>query len=136
MLIPIIGNHWKLSRRIARHDTWLVTVQPAELLQLSCKSQKTRCKQRGIQLAALQSSGVFDPRGSRKISMQAWLLGSLLAGIKSSEAISEILFTALLDLLLSFFDHANTGSAFSMITLISSMSLPVANAICSNVKLF
>ena len=28
------------------------------------------------------SSGVFDPRGSRQISMQAWLLGSLLAGIK------------------------------------------------------
>ena len=28
-------------------------------------------------------SGVFDPRGSRQISMQAWLLGSLLAGIKN-----------------------------------------------------
>ena len=28
------------------------------------------------------SNGVFDPRGSRQISMQAWLLGSLLAGIK------------------------------------------------------
>ena len=29
------------------------------------------------------SNGVFDPRGSRQISMQAWLLGSLLAGIKN-----------------------------------------------------
>ena len=29
------------------------------------------------------SNGVFDPRGSRQISMQAWLLGSLLAGIKT-----------------------------------------------------
>ncbi len=29
-----------------------------------------------------QSCGAFDPRGSRQISMQAWLLGSLLAGIK------------------------------------------------------
>ena len=47
------------------------------------KSQIPRCKQRGIKLAALQSSGVFDPRGSRQISMQAWLLGSLLAGIKN-----------------------------------------------------
>ena len=28
------------------------------------------------------SNGVFDPRGSRQISMQAWILGSLLAGIK------------------------------------------------------
>ncbi len=45
-------------------------------------NQRPRCKQRGIKLAALQSSGVFDPRGSRQISMQAWLLGSLLAGIK------------------------------------------------------
>ncbi len=26
--------------------------------------------------------GVFDPRGSRQISMQAWLLGSLLRGNK------------------------------------------------------
>ena len=44
-------------------------------------NQRPRCKQRGIKLAALQSSGVFNPRGSRQISMQAWLLGSLLAGI-------------------------------------------------------
>ena len=27
-------------------------------------NQRPRCKQRGIKLAALQSSGVFDPRGS------------------------------------------------------------------------
>lgn len=27
-------------------------------------------------------NGIFDPRGSRQISMQAWLLGSLFAGIK------------------------------------------------------
>ncbi|MFR1370712.1 MAG: hypothetical protein ACLSA0_11200 [Eisenbergiella massiliensis] len=32
--------------------------------------------------ATLHSSGVFDPRGSRQIAMQAWLLGSMLAGIK------------------------------------------------------
>ena len=32
------------------------------------------------------SSGVFDPRGSRQISMQAWLLGSLLAGINVQTA--------------------------------------------------
>ena len=29
------------------------------------------------ELAALQSNGVFDPRGSRQISVQAWLLDSL-----------------------------------------------------------
>ena len=45
-------------------------------------NQRPRCTQRDIKLVALQSSGVFDPRGSRQISMQAWLLGSLLAGIK------------------------------------------------------
>ena len=32
--------------------------------------------------APAASNGGFDPRGSRQISMQAWLLGSLLAGIK------------------------------------------------------
>ena len=46
-------------------------------------NQRPRCTQRDIKLVALQSSGVFDPRGSRQISMQAWLLGSLLAGIKN-----------------------------------------------------
>ena len=43
-------------------------------------NQIPRCKQR---VSNLQSSGVFDPRGSRQISMQAWLLGSLLAGINT-----------------------------------------------------
>ena len=33
------------------------------------------------------SSGVFDPRGSRQISMQAWLPGSLLAGIKRTASV-------------------------------------------------
>ena len=32
-------------------------------------------------LAALQSSGVFNPRGSRQMCMQACPLGSLFAGI-------------------------------------------------------
>ena len=47
---------------------------------------KTPLQARGIKVAALQSSGVFDPRGSRQISMQAWLLGSLLAGINAANA--------------------------------------------------
>ena len=56
-------------------------------------NQRPRCTQRDIKLVALQSSGVFDPRGSRQISMQAWLLGSLLAGIKSAASeISEAAF--------------------------------------------
>ena len=42
-------------------------------------SQQPRCKQRGVKLAALQSSGVFDPRGSRQMCMQACPLGSLPA---------------------------------------------------------
>ena len=50
-------------------------------------NQSPRCKQRGIKLAALQSSGVFDPRGSRQMCMQACPLGSLLAGIKLSSGI-------------------------------------------------
>ncbi|WP_321024966.1 hypothetical protein [Eisenbergiella porci] len=50
----------------------------------------------GIKLVALQSSGVFDPRGSRQISMQAWVLGSLLAGIKKrAESSIFHLFSAL-----------------------------------------
>ena len=48
------------------------------------QNQRPRCKQRGIKLAALQSSGVFDPRGSRQMRMQACPLGSLLAGIKKT----------------------------------------------------
>ncbi len=32
--------------------------------------------------APAASNGGFDPRGSRQISIQAWILGSLLAGIK------------------------------------------------------
>ena len=51
------------------------------------KSQRPRCKQRGIKFVALQSSGVFDPRGSRQMCMQACPLGSLLAGIKLSSGI-------------------------------------------------
>ena len=47
-------------------------------------SQQPRCKQRGVKLAALQSSGVFDPRGSRQMCMQACPLGSLPAGIKKA----------------------------------------------------
>ena len=46
-------------------------------------SQKPRSKLRGIKLAAQQSCGVFDPRGSRQMDMQACPLGSLLAGIKN-----------------------------------------------------
>ena len=55
-------------------------VNDGELFPTSA-NQKPRCKQRGIKLAALQSSGVFDPRGIRQISMQTWLFSSLLAGI-------------------------------------------------------
>ena len=43
---------------------------------------KTPLQATGYQICSAASSGVFDPRGSRQISMQAWLLGSLLAGIK------------------------------------------------------
>ena len=69
---------------------------------------KTRCKQRGIKLAALQSSGVFGlrsasvgakhvplahsppPRGSHQISMQAWLSGALPAEIKKFSRIVKM----------------------------------------------
>ena len=37
------------------------------------RNQRPRCKQRGIKLAALQSSGVFDPRGSRQMSASSHL---------------------------------------------------------------
>jgi hypothetical protein len=55
------------------------------------KNQIPRCKQRGIKLATLQSSGVFDPRGIRQLAVQARPLGSLLAGIKALlETINKI----------------------------------------------
>ena len=53
-------------------------------------NQRPRCKQRGINLAALQRRKclsdilVFDPRGIRQMCMQACPLDSLLAGIKIS----------------------------------------------------
>jgi hypothetical protein len=58
---------------------------PSALLLHSRKPTKsnTLCKQRGIKLATLQSSGVFDPRGIRQLAVQARPLGSLLAGIKN-----------------------------------------------------
>ena len=46
------------------------------------QKSKTPLQATGYQICSAASSGVFDPRGSRQISMQAWLLGSLLAGIK------------------------------------------------------
>ena len=51
-----------------------------------CKS-KAPLQATGIKFVALQSSGVFDPRGSRQMCMQACLLGSLLAGIKERKTI-------------------------------------------------
>ena len=50
-------------------------------LSIGLVNQIPRCKQRGIKLATLQSSGVFDPRGIRQLAVQARPLGSLLAGI-------------------------------------------------------
>ena len=49
-------------------------------------------------------SGVFDPRGSRQISMQAWLLGSLLAGINNRRNIMS-------KKIIGFIGGGNMGSA-------------------------
>ena len=43
---------------------------------------KIRSKLTGHQICNAASCGVFDPRGSRQMDMQACPLGSLLAGIK------------------------------------------------------
>ena len=45
------------------------------------ESQIPRSKLRGIKLVSQQSCGVFDPRGSRQMDMQACPLGSLPAEI-------------------------------------------------------
>ncbi len=55
-----------------------------------CGNQIPRCKQRGIKLATLQSSGVFDPRGIRQLAVQARPLGSLLAGIQQDYRYEQI----------------------------------------------
>ena len=52
---------------------------------------KTPLQATGYQICSAASSGVFDPRGSRQISMQAWLLGSLLAGINGSLPVEKVL---------------------------------------------
>ena len=49
-----------------------------------CLSQIPRSKLRGIKFAAQQSCGVFDPRGSRQMDMQACPPGSLPAEIKNA----------------------------------------------------
>ena len=67
----------------------LIGIGSASRFSLYLGSQIPRCKQQGIKFVALQSSGVFDPRGSRQMCMQACPLGSLLAGIKSREPLPE-----------------------------------------------
>jgi len=81
--------------------------------------KRPSCKQRGIKFVALQGSGGFElrsasvcakrvsqalgtPRGSRRISMQAWLLGSLPAGINSYKNVftnASIYYTVYMNLL-------------------------------------
>ncbi len=60
------------------------TSQLSKMIPTDTFNQKPRCKQRGIRLAALQGSGVFDPRGIRQITMRTWLFSSLPAGINNS----------------------------------------------------
>jgi hypothetical protein len=52
-------------------------------------SQRPRSKLTGYQTCSAASCGVFDPRGSRQMEMQAFPLGSLLAGIKGEHYESE-----------------------------------------------
>ncbi|MCD8336976.1 MAG: DUF3990 domain-containing protein [Lachnospiraceae bacterium] len=51
---------------------------------IALRSQIPRCKHTGHQICSDASIGVFDPRGSRQISVQARLLGSLLRGNKKA----------------------------------------------------
>lgn len=51
------------------------------ILSYFYKTGKDPVKQRNIKFLALQSNGVFDPRGDRQLCMQPYPLGSLLAGI-------------------------------------------------------
>ena len=65
----------------AYNASLLIGIGSASRFSLYLGSQIPRYKQQGIKFVALQSSGVFDPRGSRQMCMQACPLGSLLAGI-------------------------------------------------------
>ena len=51
------------------------------MTQTIVSKSNTPLQATGHQSCNAASSGVFDPRGSRQISMQAWLPGSLPAGI-------------------------------------------------------
>ena len=61
-------------------ELFLTLIECVEYLD-PAKRQKPRCKQRGIKFVTLQSSGVFDPRSSRQMDMQAYPHGSLPTGI-------------------------------------------------------
>ena len=56
-----------------RHHQRLPAAWQHSFFPPAVANQKPRCKQRGIKLAALQSSGVFDPRGSRQMSASSHL---------------------------------------------------------------
>ena len=71
---------------------------------------KTPLQATGYQICSAASSGVFDPRGSRQISMQAWLLGSLLAGINFLSI--QPFFLLLMALCQEFKDHYSGFSSF------------------------
>ena len=55
---------------------------PRQEVKLQDTIEKTPLQVTGYQTCSATEQRVFDPRGSQQISMQAWLLGSLLAGIK------------------------------------------------------
>ncbi len=59
-------------QKIFSEIKYIIVVQDV-VVALKVKNQRPRCKQRGIKLAALQSSGVFDPRGSRQMSASSHL---------------------------------------------------------------
>ena len=80
-LVKSLSRYYRIS--LSRGKELIPLSQDLEHISLyaGLQNQIPRCKQRGINLATLQSSGVFDPRGIRQLAVQARPLGSLLAGI-------------------------------------------------------
>ena len=75
------SNDFSIFHFYSFHSLFSTTLSNKWEFNPTSNNQSPRCKQRGIKLAALQISGVFDPRGSRQ--MLGMPLGSLPAEIKN-----------------------------------------------------
>ena len=77
--VPAVWIIWTIGVR----DPAQMQLQEFLLEKIKKNSIQPQAGKESLSIKApAASNGGFDPRGSRQISIQAWILGSLLAGIK------------------------------------------------------